>query len=845
MLGPPRAESTKNRVGGRYSRARPRRGVAFRGGRFQVRRMVRAALALLLLGPALAGLHAQEAVTYRKPSPALAAIVDAPVSPLAELGPDRRELLLLEQSAAPSIADLAQPELRLAGLRINPATNGPSRTLAYTGLTFQSLETGVARRVTGLPDRPRIGTREWSRDGRHVAFTLVRESGIELWIVEVATAKARRLTGPILNAGFGDPIAWLDDTTLLIHRVPEGRRAAPQAPRVPPGPVVQETGGKRAPARTYDGLLASPHDEALFEHYFTSQLALVTLGGGLHAFAGPAIYTRVLASPDGSHVVAESLHRPYSYLVPYSRFPEKSEVLDRTGRVVKVLADLPLAEGIPAAGVREGPRLLAWRPDAPATLSWVQTLDRKEATGKVPRRDAWFTLAAPFTAAPVELQRFEYRVQSIAWGDDSLAIVSETWTRTRAARTWRVAPGRPGAPPELLSQRSSQDRYRDPGRPVLARNAFGRLVLQRGPDGRSVFLTGSGASPEGDRPFVDELDLETKATRRIWRAAPPHYEEFIAFLDPDRTRMLTRRESAAEPANYVVRHVATNEVRAITAFPHPYPQFQGMTMEVLRYQRADGVPLSGKLYLPPGYKAADGPLPTLLWAYPREFFDDDTAGQVKATPEQFARISPRSALPFVLAGYAVLDDPAMPIVGRKGTPPNDTYVEQLVAGARAAIDALVARGVTDPQRVAVAGHSYGAFMTANLLAHSRLFKAGIARSGAYNRTLTPFGFQSEQRSFWEATATYQAMSPFNFANKIKDPILLIHGEADNNSGTFPLQSERFYAALKGLGVPARYVELPHESHTYRARESLLHMLWEMETWLNAHLKPPARPPAGN
>lgn len=793
-----------------------------------------AAVAVLLL---LAPLRAQEAVTYRTPSAPLAAIVDAPLPPFALLTPDRRELLLLERPATPAIAELAQPELRLAGLRINPANNGQSRLSTYTGLVFKSLETGTERRITGLPPGAHIANYEWAPGGQHFAFTVVRADGIELWLADTATAQARRLTPPILNATFGDPIAWLDATTLLAHRVPEGRPPAPVAPRVPSGPIVQETHGRRAPARTYDGLLASPHDEALLEHYGTSQLVLVSLHGGLQNFGPPALYTRTFASPDSQYVIAESLHRPFSYVVPSSRFPTRIEILDRTGKSVRLVADLPLAEGIATGGVRPGPRQVTWRADAPATLSWVQALDRGEANSQEPKRDAWFTHAAPFADAPTEQQRFEFRVQSITWGDDALAIVTEYWHRTRFTRTWRVAPGQPGTAPTLLNERSSQDRYNDPGRPVLARNTLGRLAIQRSDDGRKIYLAGDGASPEGDRPFVDEFDLTTNETRRLWRSAPPHYDEFVAFIDHDRTRLLLRRESPASPANYVVHPLGGGETWAVTKFPNPYPQFAGVAAEVIRYRRADGVPLTGKLYLPPGYTSDQGPLPTLLWAYPREFLSEDTAGQVSATPERFARVSPTTALPFVLAGYAVLDDPAMPIVGRNGKQPNDTYIEQLVASARAAIDELVRRGVTDPRRVAVGGHSYGAFMTANLLAHSRLFKAGLARSGAYNRTLTPFGFQSERRTLWQAPAVYAAMSPFNYAHKIKDPILLIHGEADNNSGTFPIQTERFYAALKGHGANARYVVLPHESHSYRARESLLHTLWEMENWLNTHVKP--------
>ncbi|MDP3070637.1 MAG: prolyl oligopeptidase family serine peptidase [Opitutaceae bacterium] len=796
-------------------------------------------LSLVILLAPFAGSSADG---YRTPSPALAAIVDAPLPPAAVLSPDRKWLLLLDRPDAPPIAELAQPELRLAGLRVNPSTNGPSRATHFTGLALQPLAGGAARRIAGLPAGVRIANYEWSRDARHLAFVVVAAEGLELWLAAADTATARRLTGPILNAMLGDPLAWLDDATLLIRRVPPDRGAVPAASTTPTGPVVQENLGKRAPARTYDGLLASPHDEALFEHYGASELALVKFDGRLTPLSVRGLLTFVAPSPDGQHVIVSQLKKPFSYLVPSSRFPTTVAVYDRAGRREHLVVERALSEGTATEAVTPGPRSVTWRADAPATLSWVQSLPRGTTLPdkKTIARDAWFTLAAPFAAKPTEQQRFEYRVSGVQWSDDTLALVTESWTTTRTARTWSVSPGKPQGERTLLAQRHTEDRYADPGRPVTGRDARGRIVVQRSADGKKIFLTGAGASAEGDRPFLDELDLATKATRRVWRSAPPHYEEFVAFADAALTRAVVARESPAEPTNYFVRTLATGGLTPLTAFPNPYPQLTGAKQEVIRYQRADGVALSGTLHLPPGWTPASGPLPTLLWAYPREFQSEEAASQVKATPERFARVSATGPLPFLLAGYAVLNDPAMPIVAKKGQRPNDSYVAQLIASAQAAVDELVRRGVADPKRIAVAGHSYGAFMTANLLAHSDLFRAGIARSGAYNRTLTPFGFQSERRNFWEAPAVYAAMSPFNFADKVNEPLLLIHGAADNNSGTFPIQSERFYAALKGHGATTRLTLLPHEAHGYRARESLLHMLWEMETWLDTHVKSAAK-----
>ncbi len=790
-------------------------------------------------------LRAQADATYRVPSAALAAIVEAPLTPLVSLSPDKNLLLLLERPSLPPVAELAEPELRLAGLRINPATNGPSRDTYYTGLVVKPLAGGAEKRVAGFPVGARITSLTWSRDSRHVAVTVTLPQQLELWLVDVAAARARRLTDRPLN-GVVDTPTWVDDATLVVSLIPTGRGAAPAAPTVPSGPVVQENLTGKRPARTYADMLASAHDEALFEHYATAELALIALDGKISPLGLRGLIGGATPSPDGRLLLVTTWTRPYSYLVPVTRFPTKITIHDRAGKLVHPVADLPLAESIPipTGSVRTGPRGVTWRADAPATLSWMQALDGGDAGREAALRDEWFTHAAPFTGAPVSQQKFAFRTGGVTWGDDQRALVSESWYRTRKIRTWLVAPGSPGASPTLLFDRSSEDRYNAPGTPVLTRNAFGRAVLLMSADKSKLYYDGAGASPEGDRPFLDELDLATKQTRRLWRSAAPHYETFVAHLDDGLKRIVTSRESVTEPANYFIRALGVADdaqaLAAITRFPNPFPQFAAVKKEVITYKRADGVALSGTLYLPPNRGPLDGPLPTLLWAYPREFKDADAAGQVKESPYRFIRVSPLGPLPFVLAGYAVLDDPTMPIIGAGKTEPNDTYVPQLVASAKAAIDELVRRGVTDPKRVAVAGHSYGAFMTANLLAHSDLFAAGIARSGAYNRTLTPFGFQAEERTFWQAPEVYAAMSPFNHANKIKSPLLLVHGAVDNNPGTFPIQSERFYNALKGHGATTRYIQLPHESHGYRGRENVLHLLWETEKWLDTYVKPVAK-----
>ncbi|HET8656856.1 MAG TPA: prolyl oligopeptidase family serine peptidase [Longimicrobiaceae bacterium] len=777
---------------------------------------------------------------YRVPPAPIPRIVDTPPTPGLSVSPDRERLALLARESLPAIAVLAEPELRLAGLRINPRTRGPSREAYFTSLAFRPLAGGEPRPVP-LPAGARISTPRWSPDSRRLAFVLVGEEGLELWVADAEKAAARRVLEAGLNAALTVPFAWMPDgEALLVNRVPEDLGPEPGRPPVPAGPIVQENEGRTAPGRTYQDLLQSPHDAALFQHYCTGRLALVPLGDGEPAVIGEAaVIGDFEPAPGGEFIYLETIRRPYSYVVPFYRFPSEILVLDRAGRTVRRVAETPLAEDVPIAfdAVPTGPRSVHWRHDAPATLAWVEALDGGDPRQPAEARDRIYLLEAPFTGEPRPLADLGQRFAGVQWGRGDFAIVYSRWWKTRTERRWAVRPDEPGAEPRLLVERSYQDRYNDPGAPVVARNAAGATVLLFSEDGGWIYLAGEGASPRGDYPFLDRFEIATGRTERLWRAEDPFYEEVVAVLDRGAKHLLTRRESATEPPNYYLRDLENGKTTAITHFPDPAPQLAGIGREIITYERADGVKLSATLLTPPGYDPArDGPLPTLLWAYPREFRDAADAGQIDDSPNRFSRPAGASHLFLLTQGYAILDGPAMPIIGEGEEEPNDRYVEQLVDDARAAVDAVVARGVADRGRIAIGGHSYGAFMTANLLAHSDLFRAGIARSGAYNRTLTPFGFQQEERSYWEAPDVYHRMSPFTHAHRITAPILLIHGEADNNSGTFPMQSERFYHALKGHGATVRYVVLPHESHGYRARESVLHTLAEMVEWLDRWVK---------
>ena len=797
---------------------------------------------------------------YQAPPAPLQAIVDAPRAPTLSLSPKRNLAAVLPTPSLPSMSEVAQPELKLAGLRINPRTYSASRFSFHTGLGLLDIDTQKEIKVSGLPASPRIADLAWSPDQRYLAFTHiafadpakgVKESGVELWLLDVQTKAARKLGNQALSTVYGRGFSWLPDSkTLLVQLKPAKLGAAPVASGIPTGPSIQDSvpGGGVKQLRTYPDLLKNEQDAQLFEHYITVQLALLDVAGKQRLVGQPGQFSRVAASPDGKHLLTTSIVRPYSYIVPASDFAHKIDVRDLNGKVVHAVAALPLEEGLPPGNdaVSAGVRSVSWRVDAPATLVWAEAQDGGDPAKVVEIRDIVYTQAAPFSSKPAVLAKLGSRYAGVAWGRGDLALLSEAWYKTRAVKQWKISPDQPAAPADLVYAGSFEDRYNDPGQPVMRADAAGLPRLLIAFD-NSILLDGQGASKEGDRPFIDRLNLATKQKQRLFQSAAPYYENVVAVLDEDGSRLLSTRESPTEQPNYYVRNLKQQgaaQLTALTHFPHPLPQLKDVQKELIRYKRADGVDLTATLMLPPNYDVKrDGPLPTLMWAYPQEFKTASAASQTKGSPYKFNAVSYWGPAAFLSMGYAVLDNPSFPIVGNGDQEPNDTYLPQLVADAEAAVEEVVRRGVSDRNRIAIGGHSYGAFMTGNLLAHTRLFRAGIARSGAYNRTLTPFGFQAEERSFWQAPAVYQAMSPFNYADKIKDALLMIHGEQDNNSGTFPIQSERMFQAVKGLGGTARLVMLPNESHGYRARESIMQMLYESNNWLEKYVKNAAPPAA--
>jgi dipeptidyl aminopeptidase/acylaminoacyl peptidase len=592
-------------------------------------------------------------------------------------------------------------------------------------------------------------------------------------------------------------------------------------------------------------LLKNPEDEAIFDYFATSQVVVVGLDGRIKTVGKLGVIESASASPDGRYALLDERHHPYSYLLPFEKFAERISVVDLRRGNIKQLADKPLEDTVPNVhdAVATGPREFEFRSDTPSTVFWVEAADGGNPKVEAPVRDRLFTWDAPFEGQPRKLAEIPLRFGSVEWGNGRVAIVEEQRWKDRKRIMLAVSPAAPG-PEVKLFEGSFEDHYHDPGRPFEVMNEAGKPIVRTTQDGTGVYLHAQGASPEGDQPFVSVMSLADGETQRLWQSAPPFLELPVAVVDAAAPAILIERESPELNPNYYLKNLAKNSLQQITRFPNPYGNAALPKKRVLKYKRADGVELSANLYLPAGYKTGDGPLPTLIEAYPTEYKTKAAAGQMRGSPHEFPFLSWGSPVPFTTQGYAVLENATIPIVGEGQAEPNDTYVEQLVASAKAAIDEGARLGVMDRNRVAVMGHSYGAFMTVNLLAHSDLFKAGIARSGAYNRTLTPFGFQNEDRTYWQAPEVYYKMSPFSYADKIKTPILLIHGEADNNQGTFPIQSERLFSAIKGQGGTVRFVLLPLEAHGYAARESVLHMYWEMNNWLNTYVKNPQPAKAG-
>lgn len=784
-------------------------------------------LALVMLDVSV---YAQTA--YKSPPKVVNDVLDAPAFPTVSVSPTRDYIALVQSARYPSIAEVAEPMLRLAGIRINPKTNGLARQSSVTSLSFVKLA-DQSKVAVKLP-AGKVSSPSWSHDGKRFFITVTSADGIGLWVGTVANGGLSELKGVKLNDAIGDAVQWLSNDELLVQLIPEKRDKPPEAPTAPAGPVVQESSGKAAPVRTYQDMLTSAHDEAMFEYCGTSQLAVVKLDGTVTKLGEPAIFTNVDPSPTGKYLLVTRLKKPFSYLHPYSAFPKVVEVRDRSAKVVHTVADLPLQDKVPIEGVPTGPRGVRWVAGEDDLLFWVEALDDGDPKKKVPYRDQLFVAPVDVSGLPGKdvirpAHKTEHRFSGVGFFEKGNWLVSDFDRERRWTRTVALDPRDPTFKPVTVFDRSSQDRYNDLGTPVTTPLPNGQRVI-RLVDG-FMLLSGAGATPKGEFPTLSRFRPVAKTTEVVFKCRDGMYESATPLDEAGKT-LLIRRESPTDPPNYFLR---TGEKETpLTDNKDPFPDLRKVKKELVKTKRKDGVEISFTLYTPPGVKDGEK-LPTVFWAYPREFNDAATAGQVSGSPYRFTTLGSYSHLFFLTQGFAVMDEVSMPIVGKPETA-NDTFIDQLVSTAEAAIDKACEVGPVDRNRIGVGGHSYGAFMTANLLAHSDLFRAGIARSGAYNRTLTPFGFQNERRTFWEAPDVYSKMSPFNSAQKVNEPLLLIHGQADSNPGTFPVQSERMYQAVRGNGGTVRLVLLPHEDHGYTARESIGHVLAEQFDWFDKHVK---------
>ena len=782
--------------------------------------------------------NAQLDVNYQTPPPEIMELADVKLPPVVSMDNDAKYAVLLYRNQYKSIEELSETELRLGGLRINPVTNISSRERYFADLAILDVKSGKEEQVKGLPENARLSNFSWSPDQSMMAFTNTTLKGVELWVLSIKKAEINKLTSDNLNANVGSPFEWFQDNkALLVKMLPKDKKALiNEKDAIPTGPTVSVNEGQKAQNRTYQDLLKNNNDEFNFEQLVRSELYKVDLKGKSELWKTVDMYRGLNFSPNGEYILVTTISRPFSYIVPYYRFPSTTIIYDKAGKEIKKILEVPLIEELPKGFMAErtGMRNLNWRSDKPASLYWAEVLDEGDPEVEAEYRDEVFTLDAPFTGEKKSILKTINRYAYIYWGNDDVAVAIDTWWNTRNMKSYLFNPSDAKQKPIILSDRNYQDRYNDPGSFVTARNEFAKNTLVI--DGDFMYLTGSGYSPEGIRPFVDKFNYKTQNTERLWRAdGKETLEAIVDFKDPKKGILLTRIESKNEYPNYYFRNINTGELKAVTQFENPFSALQNIHKEVINYKRDDGLELSATLYLPVDYEEGKK-YPMVMWAYPREFKDKSTAGQVTSSPNEFVYPYYGSPVFWVTRGYVVLDDASFPIVGEGDKEPNDTFIKQLVANGKAAIDAVDDMGYIDRNKVAVGGHSYGAFMTANLLTHSNDYAAGIARSGAYNRTLTPFGFQSEERNYWEAPNIYYEMSPFMHSEKMKTPLLLIHGAADNNSGTYTMQSERYFNALKGLGATVRLVLLPKESHGYAARESILHVLWEQDQWLEKYVK---------
>lgn len=775
---------------------------------------------------------------YQVPKKSLLDLIDVNLAPSVITDSENKFMIFLYRSAYKSIADLSKEELRLGGLRVDPKRFIGSRTTYYNKVKVTKLSYGKdPQEINGLPDVINLSNFQFSPDENKIAMTNTSENGVEIWVLDIISLQAKKIFESKANATLGNVIRWINNEELIVKSLPDNLKPLIDTKTsIPNGPTITENNGSKAQNRTYQDLLKNPNDVYNFKQLSQSELIKINVNGENKTWLPTRMYKNIQLSPNGKLILLDFIKTPFSYIVPYNRFPTETHVYDINGELIRVINDAPLLEELPKGfmSTTTGKRNFRWRNDKPSTLSFTIALDGGDPSNMIEYRDALYQWEAPFNDSPVFLTKVKNRISGIYWGNSQTAIITDRWWNTRNTKTYVFNPSDPDIQSKIINDRNYQDVYNDPGRFIQRKNKYNKSVLLL--DKNTAFTIGNGFTKSGQFPFIDKINLSDGETDRFYQSSYKDKYENIIDLDLNKNEILVRIESPSEYPNYYINSINTNQLDQLTFFQNPFKSLENIEKKIISYKRDDGLDLNGVLYLPKNSSTMIDKKPMILWAYPREYKDKSSASQKTNNPNRFIYPSWGSPIYWATQGYVVLDRAAFPIVGEGDNEPNDSFRSQLVANASAAINAVDKLGYIDKERVAVGGHSYGAFMVANLLSHSNLFAAGIARSGAYNRTLTPFGFQSEERSYWEAPEVYYTMSPFMHADKMKTPLLLVHGEADNNSGTYPMQSIRYFNALKGLGATTRLVMFPKESHGYRAKESILHLIWEQDRWLEKYVK---------
>jgi dipeptidyl aminopeptidase/acylaminoacyl peptidase len=786
-------------------------------------------------------LFAQEPITYQKPPKIMANMIESAITRSVKISPNGKFLVILEKAAYPSIKELKVAELRVAGLHINPKQNALVSTETFTSIKIQSLEKKEGEPLTDLPQHIQVSDIQFSPDSTTIAFTNTTDLGVQLWVANLNTKRSQKLSNLYLNALMGKVYQWSPDgKTIFAKFIVENRGNEPEKSVLPLGPYVQQNLGKAKPTKNYPDLLKTDYDQKLLDFYLQSQIKIVSLSGDINNFSKPALYKDFDISPNGNYMLLWTLVKPYSNAVPAENFSYSVSLNDKVGNSIRVLDTVPAADNLPNGvdAVVKGPREFGWRADQPNIYYWVEAQDGGNPSKRTDFRDFVYSQTAEI-GPKIRLAFCYYRFNKINWGDDNIAIVTEKWFKTRAERRVFIKPNKLNFRVNLWD-RYYENSYDDPGEFITVKNSFNKdvLLLQYvsniDNEKLNVFSISEGCSIEGNRPYILKFNVKSKLTDTIARSKAPNYEKPIFFNNNG--FIIRTKESIAESPNYYIYNLKDSTNQQLTFFQNPHPQLQGIQTDLLKYKRKDSLNLSATLYLPYNYDITSGRLPVLIWAYPQVYKTANAAGQIKTSPYQFPKITSSSPIFWASQGYAVLDNLEMPIIGESNANPNDTYIEQLTQDAEAIVNKLTDIKIAEKYRIAIGGDGYGASMAGNLLAHTKLFAAGIGRSGTYNTTLTPFGFESEERTYWEAPSVYNKLSPFAYASKIKNPLLLIHGEADNNLESPLMQSERFYNALKGNGGISRLVVLPLEDHEYKAKESIWQTLWEMDNWLNKYVK---------